>query len=534
MSSAKRKKSKHRKKKKTSRKISEVKGADLAGDSRQEIVFKYVLNGLLFIYLLYYLFQLYASLDNTFFWADENKHAYISSLILKNHQIPVILPEEMYGEFQWSYPPLFHIIGAVVQGAAGFPAIKYTNLILLLIFILSFFMMMFKYYGDTEAMIACLLISLAPVIAVNTIRFTVEMLSMLLTFLSFFFFLLAIRENKIHFAVFCGLSTGLLMLSKQTGFIVLSFYFLLLPWFSWKNVKKIKMVSYVIVVSLGIYVPYFIWAVSNEAGVFGFINLFMGKRPDWALLGAKSFQKYDSTLKEFASLFYKGAGFIVTLSLLLPLYYFIRKRLKDTPQIYVLILAIYLSAVMVTWHITNDRHIITLIPFIAFLFSYSLHQIVTRKIIIQGAFILLLIIAGYSTYHMPDYRQRYNRDGKDLMPLSEKLKEDHSSFSRILSVNKFDVLMYTRKPVIWPHPKLRKNPLDLFEKQNSGNLYSLLKSYQIKYVLINLNFVKNTDRFLGRNYPISLVRNFEQLERQGKLTLEAVSESKKFILLRVS
>jgi hypothetical protein len=135
---------------------------------------------------------------------------------------------------------------------------------------------------------------------------------------------------------------------------------------------------------------------------------------------------------------------------------------------------------------------------------------------------------------MPDYRQRYNRDGKDFMLLAEKLKEDHSSFNRILSVNKFDVLMYTRKPVIWPHPKLGRNPLDLFEKQNSENLYGLLKSYHIKYVLINLNYVKNTDRFFGRNYPISLVRNFEQLERQGKLTLEAVSESKKFILLRVS
>jgi len=393
---------------------------------------------------------------------------------------------------------------------------------------------MFKYYGYTEALIACLLISLAPVIAVNTIRFTVEMLSMLLTYLSFFFFLLALRENKTHFAVICGLSTGLLMLSKQTGFVVLSFYFLLLPWFFWKNVKKFKMISYVIVVSLVIYVPYFIWAVSNEAGVFGFINLFMGKRPDWALLGAKSFQKYDSTIKEFVILFYKAAGFVVTLSLLLPLYYFIRKRLKDTPHIYVLILAIYLSAVMVIWHITNSRHIIILVPFIAFLFSYSLHQIVTRKIIIQGAFILLLIIAGYFVYHMPDYRQKYNKDGAEFMPIAKIIKEDHSSSGRILSVNKFDVLVYTRKPVIWPHPKLSRNPLDLFNKQSPDNLYRLLKYYQIKYVLINVDLVTNTDRFFGRNYPISLVRNFEQLERQGKLTLEAISESKKFILLRVS
>jgi hypothetical protein len=135
---------------------------------------------------------------------------------------------------------------------------------------------------------------------------------------------------------------------------------------------------------------------------------------------------------------------------------------------------------------------------------------------------------------MPDYRQKYNRGGTEFMPIAKIIKEDHSSSGRILSVNKFDVLMYTQKPVIWPHPKLSRNPLDLFEKQSPDNLYSLLKHYQIKYVLINLGLVTNTDIFLGRNYPLFLVRNFEQLEQQGKLTLEAVSKSKKFILLKVS
>ena len=534
MSSFKRKKTRRNHKKKTSEKIVEAMQTDSAGNSKKEVTIKYVLYGLFLIYLFYYFFNLYTSLDKTFFWADENKHAYISSLVLKNHQIPVVLPAEMYGEFQWSYPPLFHIIGAAVQGLAGFTALKYTNLILFLVFILFFFIMTYKYYGDTEAILACLLLSLAPVVAVNTIRFTVEMLSMLLTFLSFFFFLLALRENKTHFAVFCGLSTALLMLSKQTGFIVLSFYFLLLPWLFWKNKSELKILLSIIAVSLGIYLPYFIWATSHEAGIFSFINLFIGKRPEWALLGAKSFQRYDSALTEFGLLYYEGAGFVVTLSILLPLYYFIRTRLKDTPQIYILLLGLYLSAVMVVWHITNSRHIITLIPFIVFLFSYSLHQIVTRKRILQSLCILLLIIAGYSAYRIPDYRQKYNKSGKEFMPIAKIIKEDNYSSGRILCANKFDALMYTQKPVIWPHPKLNKNPLDLFERQSPENLYSILKSYQIKYVLINVSLVTNTGRFMGRNYPLFLVRNFEHLERQGKLTLKGISESKKFILLKVS
>jgi hypothetical protein len=188
---------------------------------------------------------------------------------------------------------------------------------------------------------------------------------------------------------------------------------------------------------------------------------------------------------------------------------------------------------MVVWHITNDRHIIVLIPLMAFLVSYSLCQIIPPKIV-PVVNILLFILAGYAAFQMPDHRQQYNRVGEDFMPLAERLKENHSSFDRILTVNKFDVLMYTQKPVIWPHPKLKKNPLDLFEPQKPEDLLSLLKSYQIKYVLINLGHVTNTDVFWGRNYPITLVRSLEQLERQGKLTLEGISKSKKFILLKVS
>ena len=138
MSSSKRKKTRRNQKKKTSMEISEAAQNDPADITRKEVIIKYVLYCLFSIYFFYYFFNLYTSLDNTFFWADENKHAYISSLVLKNHQVPVVLPEEMYGEFQWSYPPLFHIVGAAVQGLAGVAALKYTNLILFFVFILLF------------------------------------------------------------------------------------------------------------------------------------------------------------------------------------------------------------------------------------------------------------------------------------------------------------------------------------------------------------------------------------------------------------
>ena len=127
MSSTKRKNLKRDKKKKSSTKISETGQADLTVSMRRETAFTYIINGLLLIYLLYYLFQLYASLDNTFFWADENKHAYICSLVYKTHQIPTILPDDLYGDYRWSYPPLFHILGAAFMGIAGPASLKFFN-----------------------------------------------------------------------------------------------------------------------------------------------------------------------------------------------------------------------------------------------------------------------------------------------------------------------------------------------------------------------------------------------------------------------
>ena len=173
--------------KKTSKKISTARQAEFTGSLRQEMMFRYILNGLLLIYMLYYLFQLYASLDNTFFWADENKHAYICSLVYKTHQIPTILPDDLYGGYRWSYPPLFHILGAAFMGIAGPASLKFFNLTLLVIFLGSFYLLIRKHYGTNEAVVACFMITLAPVLAISAIRFTTEMLSMLCIFFSFFF-----------------------------------------------------------------------------------------------------------------------------------------------------------------------------------------------------------------------------------------------------------------------------------------------------------------------------------------------------------
>ena len=535
MAPAKNKKPRQGKKIKSSKVTVGRKRADAAMTLKQDLVFKHILTGLLFIYLLYYLFQLYASLDNTLFWADENKHAYLCSVVHKTQQIPAILPDDLYGEYRWSYPPLFHILGAAFMGIAGAAGLKFFNLVLLTLFLPAFYFLIRKHYGNNAAVVAVLLMTLSPVLAINTIRLTTEMLSMLCIFFSVFFLTIALRKTDKLYAVICGFFTGLLTLSKQAGFVVLGFYGLLWIWFFWNDRQNFKILLWVLAAAVVTYSPYLLWALYHKIEVFGFVSVFLGltDKAEWSATALKSFRQHDSGIVEFAHLFYRANGFVLTALLLLPVFHFARIRFKDAPQNYVFFMSLYLAIVMIVWHITNDRHTIILLPLIVFLIGYSFVQIVTPKLMRQALMVLLLLICGYFSYRLPDYRQQYNAP-KEFVDLAELIREDGAPDDRVLGLRKFDTIMYTRKRVIWPHPKLRNIPIDIVKKQSADKLFEMLKKYQIKYVLIETPLIIKSDRFYARSYPLYFVRNCEQLERQRKLSFVAMTKSRRFILLRVT
>lgn len=93
--------------------------------------------------------------------------------------------------------------------------------------------------------------------------------------------------------------------------------------------------------------------------------------------------------------------------------------------------------------------------------------------------------------------------------------------------------MYTRKAVIWPYPNLKDIPIGLMEKQTAQQFYDLLKKYEIKYILIDNRFILNTDKFNGRSYPLFVIRNCETLDKQGRIIIQSMSDSRRFILLKV-
>jgi 4-amino-4-deoxy-L-arabinose transferase-like glycosyltransferase len=329
-----------------------------------------------------------------------------------------------------------------------------------------------------------------------------------------------------------GLSTGLLLISKQIGIVVLGFYILLLLWFHFKHRQERRLILFVIGIAVAVYLPYIIWVIYHGVDTFGFLSIFFGTQPEWAVNAVKSFRRSESALKEFAFLFYTGNGIVITICFLIPLFHFIRTRGKDRSPVYIFLMSIYLSMIMVIWHITNARHTIILLPLITFLCGFALPRIVTNRNVIRTTILFLIIFAGIYAYKMPNYRHRYNPPAA-LLDLAGVIQKDISTDGRTLVIHPFDFLMYTRKPVIWPYSNLRNTPIDLFAKQPSDKLYALLKHYNIDFIVIDTRHVSESENFTGLNYPLSFIRNCEKLDRQGKLSLKAISDSKYFILLQV-
>ena len=499
---------------------------------KNETILDYALNILVLAYCIYYVTKLYLPLGETFFWADENFHAYITSVIAQARHLPAVLPEYIHGGFEYSYPPFFHILSALVMALAGFEALKFVNLALLILFLAAFYSLIRKHYGNSEALLAVLLMSLSPILAINSIRFMTEMLSMVLVFFSFFYLLVAIKKENRRHAILSGLSTGLLILSKQVGIVVLGFYGVLLLWFLIMRRREVRLMLWVLAIALGVVAPYLIWAVYHRIEIFGFISLFLGTKPEWAAAAVKSFRKYDSGLKEFGYLFYRGNGPVVIASLLVPLFHFIRTRAKDTPQNYIFFMFLYLAGVMVVWHITNDRHLITLLPLLAFLFGYALQQVINYRTVIRVIILLLLIVAGVQTSKMPNFRQHFNAP-REFLDLTSIIRQDAASSGKTLVVYAFDTVMYTRKPVIWPYPDLRAIPTDLFDKQSPGKLYGLFKHYNIDFILVDIRLTSKNENYIGRNYPLPFIANCDRLLVQGKLSVTKLSRSKKLLLIKV-
>jgi 4-amino-4-deoxy-L-arabinose transferase-like glycosyltransferase len=473
-------------------------------------------------------------LEDTYFWADENVHAYIASVVFETHRIPFYLPEAIYGIFKNAYPPFFHILGASLISIAGFSAIKYLNLGLLVIFLFSFYYLIRKHYGKYEAVLASLLLSLSPVIAINAVRFMTEMLSMALMFFSFFYTTLSIKEQKKQHAIIAGISTGLLLLSKQIGTVVLGFYVLLFVWFLIRERENARFMIIVIGLSAAIYLPYFILCLYNKVAPFDFISIWLGNNsnePKWAVEAVTSFRRFDSGLKEFLYLFFYGNGIIISLASVVPVIYFFKTRFNDSPQQYLFLLLIYLSFVMAIWHITNDRHTITILPLLAFLAAFSCIKLIPGKGIVYSMTLLLFVAAIYSVISMPNYRNNFNAP-EDFRLAADIIREDDFKEERVFSIYPVDILMYTKKNVIWPWPNLHDIPVDIMQADNPSSFSSLLDKYNIRYILIDNRFVSTRDYFHGRNYTSSFYYNCRKLYENNELTVKL--QTKSFILLKVS
>jgi hypothetical protein len=497
-------------------------------------VLDHVLDSSILVFFVYYFHKFYSQLGQTYFWADETMHLYVTDLIYKTKSIPAILPA-IYGECRWSYQSLFHVLASLTIPFGGISGLKYFNLGLLIIFISAFYAIVRRYYGRFEAGAACLLLSLSFVIVECTVRFMTDLISMVLFFFSFFLLMLALKKgqdkNSTYFAVGSGIATALLLMAKQTGYVVLGFYVLLLIWFAIRKNRDLRTVAVAVGVSIAMSLPYFIWAAYNDVGLVAWLmDKYSGDswRSKEVREMLKAIEKHESGIVEFAINFYRGNRLIISLSALLPLLHFARVRGRDYPHNIFFLMLLYLTAAMIVYHITYPRHTITLLPLLSFLFAHSLSQIVRNRVVRMAVLALLLAASFHFAWKMPNYRMYWNAPA-DFRYMTDLINKDTSE-GTILTINHLDVAVYTGRSVIWAHIFTKNTPYDLFKTRDYGEFQRLLKKYDISHVFIWRRFI-GQDRFSFGHYPTYLIKNCQKLNKQGKLPVMA--SRGEFMLLKV-
>jgi hypothetical protein len=154
---------------------------------------------------------------------DGAMHAMIAREIARNFRLQSHFPYFVTGQgtyYPVAYPQFFHVIMAVFYMVGGDTGIILLAPITGTLVVLAVFIFMRKFFGSTVALIASFLLIGERHLFVITIEPLMEGLVILLSILTIFEFLLYTSSGKKQNLLLSSLFLGLLLATKQQGFII--------------------------------------------------------------------------------------------------------------------------------------------------------------------------------------------------------------------------------------------------------------------------------------------------------------------------
>ena len=490
---------------------------------KEWIVLPRIMDFLIILFILYVSIVLFTYAKETIFFADECYFANVARYIAVNKALPVF-QQELYNGFAFYYPPLFSIIGAVFFLVFGQVGLFYCSLIIFIFLVVAMFFTIKYFFTSNTAKIAILLLISSPIMMVYSLRFYSEILSALMFYLSFLAVFWFLQSGSRKAILIAGICNGLYLLTKQSAFLLLSFYLVCLVFFGIKKDKqRCKGITAIILLSIIIVFPYHL----RKYLLFG--NFFF---PDIGDTYAPLFLQYarrsvsiawwllmKTILIHYGIVFSLSLGFIIVFSFILEK----KKTLLFFPSLlfYLFIMLLILPAV-------TPRHFLFIVPLVNITTAVFLMEMLKGRwqYLAIG---VLFIVSIYSFNKLENPRIYFNRPPA-FAEAYRFLIENTEPDDNILSLWTYSTQYYTGRNAVWPSEKSPGAPsINIFLEEDINEFSQLLQQNGLAYILVDKSRINS--KFNTLNYTTQFIDNIGKLIDVGKA--EIVYDSEAIVIVKL-
>ncbi len=443
-------------------------------------------------------------------FVDECWHAMAARMMAEAGGLVTTTTAMVVGRFHLDYPPLFHLLSAVGYSGVGSSIFVYFNLAVAAALVALILVGPGGLFDPVQRASLALALVGTPLFTMYSLRFYAEMLTTALFFCSWWWFVAALRNDRRRDAVIAGMATGLLVWTKQTGFLVLGLYGAFWVWtFVRGDRAQRRTATWVVAVA------------ALMAAAYVGVMLGRGENPVMFALPTNHPDLWSASMvrvpfRVFFHTLWATWGVLPFVLLFLPVAVLATNKRHDYPYAPLVALLGLLVAVFLIDRRLVERHTLFLLPVIAFLGVDALTRLGGRPGTWAGFAMILAAALGH-VFTMPNYRVNFN-PSRDVVEMVRTIVQRTPPDATIASVWWAELRYHTGRQVLWPLPNLEDPPLELFNEQAAGTWYERARARKLDYVLVDDRYVSEGASF-GMSWP--LLANLDALTRDARVILLA-------------
>lgn len=432
----------------------------------------------------FWLVRLAGFAGTSIFFVDECWHAVVAQAMAASRGLLTSTTALMADRYELDYPPLFHLANAVLAGSVGPRAFIWFNLGVA-VFLLGLILIGPGGLLDPiQRASVALVLTATPLFAMYGLRFYAEMLTALLFFASWWWFAVALRTLRIRDAAIAGIAGGLLVWTKQVGWLVLALYG---GYFLWTCLRRDtaarRVAAWVVGLALAVSAPYAILTVARGEHPWLFAYPLRHAALWHAVMAGAEVPR-----RVFLSTLWATYGPLPFILAVLPLGLAFKGAARRAyPHWPLVILLVLLAAVFVVDRRLVERHTLFLLPLAAVLGVDALTRWGGARATLAG-FVVVAFIAVHHVSTMPNYRVGFN-PSRDFAQMAEVIRRYTPPDAKILTPWWVEVRYHTGRQVLWPVPNLDDPPLDLVVDQEAGAWDLRLRARTITHLLLDDRYV---------------------------------------------